>query len=426
MSSSAGAGVESSPAAPCRTMDRAVFQPRVGGHRDPARGRFRPGADDDERLLSAAAAAPHGRLATVRDLANACSKSPSAAAQLIVADVGAAGRGLRRSRGLRWLGLALVLRGPRRPNIIRPAQDHLIPDRTERGLALDRADPASPPPQLQHHRAHRSWEIHARRPPAGDDLHDRRAADDEPGPRFDGPGAREGDHDQGPRRPLDDEANDGKTMASTSSTRPVTWTSPRGSHSSRPRGGDPRRRRRGQGIEAQTLARPPRHARGPTLIPVLNKIDLPSRTRDDHGRAGERAGDPARGGHPRECQDGPGVAEILEAIVAIVEQPCVFQRDRHAARDRLQQTHVGIRERALALEVDQRQHAAGMLSRDEWNPDRRLRVAARARHQSGIEALVGFGHVLVDDQHLARAQNVRDVADVARRTRRQFDPLPPS
>ena len=56
-----------------------------------------------------------------------------------------------------------------------------------------------------------------------------------------------------------------------------------------------------QGIEAQTLANVHLAMREDlTLIPVLNKIDLPSADPDDdHGRAGERARDPARGGHPR-------------------------------------------------------------------------------------------------------------------------------
>ena len=56
-----------------------------------------------------------------------------------------------------------------------------------------------------------------------------------------------------------------------------------------------------QGIEAQTLANVHLALReNLTLIPVLNKIDLPSaRPRDDHGRAGERPRHPARGGPPR-------------------------------------------------------------------------------------------------------------------------------
>ena len=61
-----------------------------------------------------------------------------------------------------------------------------------------------------------------------------------------------------------------------------------------------------QGIEAQTLANVHLALReGLTLIPVLNKIDLPSADPgDDHGRARERAGDPPRRGDPRLGQGG--------------------------------------------------------------------------------------------------------------------------
>ena len=56
-----------------------------------------------------------------------------------------------------------------------------------------------------------------------------------------------------------------------------------------------------QGIEAQTLANV--HlalSQNLTIIPVLNKIDLPSAQVDVvHRGAGERPGDPARGGPPR-------------------------------------------------------------------------------------------------------------------------------
>ena len=61
-----------------------------------------------------------------------------------------------------------------------------------------------------------------------------------------------------------------------------------------------------QGIEAQTLANVHLALReGLTIIPVLNKIDLPSRAARRRARgARERPGDPARGGDPRVGQGG--------------------------------------------------------------------------------------------------------------------------
>ena len=64
-----------------------------------------------------------------------------------------------------------------------------------------RDHPPGPTPQLLDHRPHRSRQVDPRRSPARADPHDRGPPDDEPGPRFDGPRAREGDHDQGPGRP---------------------------------------------------------------------------------------------------------------------------------------------------------------------------------------------------------------------------------
>src|ERR1035437_4073030 len=60
-----------------------------------------------------------------------------------------------------------------------------------------RDHPAGAPAQLLDHRPYRSRQVDAGRSAARDDPHDRGALDDEPGPRLDGSGAREGDYDQG-------------------------------------------------------------------------------------------------------------------------------------------------------------------------------------------------------------------------------------
>ena len=165
-----------------------------------------------------------------------------------------------------------------------------------------RDHPPGPPAQLLDHRPHRPRQVHARGPPAGDDAHDRCAADDQPGPRFDGPRAREGDHHQGPRGPP--RVHRGR--------RPDLRPQPH--RHARPRrlrlrgqpqppglrGGDPGRRRHPGHRGADARQRPPRAAREPHAHPGPQQ-DRPAvgRPRDDHGRARERAGDPARGGHPR-------------------------------------------------------------------------------------------------------------------------------
>ena len=89
------------------------------------------------------------------------------------------------------------------------------------------------------------------------------------------------------------------------------------------RGRDPRRRRDPGHRGPDARQRPPRPAREPDAHPGPQQ-DRPAvgRPRDDHGRAGERPGDPARGGASSpSAKDGTGVPEILEAIVARIPAP---------------------------------------------------------------------------------------------------------
>ena len=152
------------------------------------------------------------------------------------------------------------------------------------------------------------------------------APDDEPGPRLDGPRAREGDHDQGARRPP--RVHGGATacvyglnLIDTPGHVDFAYEVSRSLQACE---GAILVVDAAQGIEAQTLANVHLALReGLTIIPVINKIDLPvGRARARHGGAGERPRDPARGGDPRvSAKEGIGVAEILEAIVDRVPPP---------------------------------------------------------------------------------------------------------
>ncbi len=170
-----------------------------------------------------------------------------------------------------------------------------------------RDHPPGPPAQFLDHRAHRSRQVDARRSPARDDAHDRRAPDDEPGPRLDGSRAREGHHDQGPRgaprvhregRP--DVRAQPHRHARARRLRLRGQPQPAGL-----RGRDPRRRRDAGHRGADAGQRAPRDAREPDAHPGPQQ-DRPAvgRPRHDHRRARERPGHPARGGHPRERQGG--------------------------------------------------------------------------------------------------------------------------
>ena len=197
--------------------------------------------------------------------------------------------------------------GPRRPS---PATcSRLGTNRPWRAAARatlpPRGHPPGASPQLLDHRPHRPRQVDAGGSAARADPHGRGPPDDEPGPRLDGPRAREGDHDQGPgrpprvrrprRQPLRPEPH---RHARPRRLRVRGQPQPPGL-----RRRDPRRRRDPGHRGPDARQRPPRAARGPDADPGPQQ-DRPAlgRPRHDHRGARERPRDPARGGDPRQRQ----------------------------------------------------------------------------------------------------------------------------
>ncbi len=94
----------------------------------------------------------------------------------------------------------------------------------------------------------------------------------------------------------------------------------------------------------------------------------------------------------------------------------------HAARQCLQETHIRIGERVLAIHVGQLDHPAHLVARDHRHEDHRLR-GDRAKQMAAVfrERLLG---VLVDDHRFASPQDVGAESDVADRIRRDAETLP--
>ena len=178
----------------------------------------------------------------------------------------------------------------------RPLGTHHVP-----ATLLPREHPSGPPAQLLDHRPHRPREVHARGPAARVHPHDRSPADDQPGPRLHGPGAREGDHHQGACR----------SPGAHGGRRPGLRPQPHRHAGSRGlqlrgepeppglRGRDPGGRRRAGDRGPDAGQRPPRAPPGPGDHPGAQQ-DRPAvgPARPGHRGAGERARHSPRGGPP--------------------------------------------------------------------------------------------------------------------------------
>ena len=85
---------------------------------------------------------------------------------------------------------------------------------------------------------------------------------------------------------------------------------------------------------------------------------------------------------------GVALLGLLQQALGLVEQARVLERDTHARGDRLQQTHVLLGERVLALVVLQPDHAEHAVAADDGHAGDRMRpVGAGCRADSGLRLL---------------------------------------
>ena len=187
-----------------------------------------------------------------------------------------------------------------------------------------RGHPPVPVAELLDHRAHRPRQVDPRRSAARDHAHDRRAPDDEPGPRLDGPRAEKGITIKARAVRLEHTANDGLiyglNLIDTPGHVDFAYEVSRSLQACE---GAILVVDAAQGIEAQTLANVHLALReGLTIIPVINKIDLPSAQPDVVMEELENVL-----AIPREevilasAKEGIGVPEILQAIVDRIPPP---------------------------------------------------------------------------------------------------------
>ena len=113
---------------------------------------------------------------------------------------------------------------------------------------------------------------------------------------------------------------------------------------------------------------------------------------------------------------------LARAALRLVEKPRVLQRDAHRIGERLQQAHIRVAERVLAVHVQQLDESARLVPNHQRYVHRRF-LHWVARHQIVTAVLFYLlRHVLVDHQRLAGAQHVGAEALVVEWRRPNGDP----
>ena len=81
---------------------------------------------------------------------------------------------------------------------------------------------------------------------------------------------------------------------------------------------------------------------------------------------------------------GGALLALLEQALRLVEEARVLQRDAHAVGKRLQQAHVRVAERVLALHVDQVDQPARLVADDQRHEHRRLLVRRAGQREAAV------------------------------------------
>ena len=146
-----------------------------------------------------------------------------------------------------------------------------------------------------------------------------------------------------------------------------------------------------QGVEAQTVANVHlAHKQGLTIVPVINKIDLPNADIPAvHRQLEEILAIPAEEAIEASAKMGIGIEEILEAIVHRIPPPLKTE-GRHAAR-------AGLRFRFRCL--SRRSRLRARRCPDRWRPDQ----AVQADEQRLALRDQGSGRLHAEDVSAAEA-----------------------